>query len=99
VSVHVVDASDDDHAVRIRAVTQPLERWGLGGGIVSTGAPAAAAVRLIARGRIDATGVHPPEACIDPDDLFPELERRGTTFEVEQREIGQREKQREAARA
>jgi saccharopine dehydrogenase-like NADP-dependent oxidoreductase len=27
------------------------------------------------------------QACIDPDDLFPELERLGTTFEVEQREV------------
>jgi hypothetical protein len=24
----------------------------------------------------------PPERCIDPDDLFPELERRGVRFEV-----------------
>jgi lysine 6-dehydrogenase len=86
VSVHVVEASGEDRAVRVRAVTEPLERWGLGGGVVSTGAPAAAAVRLIARKRIAATGVHPPEACIEPDDLFAELERRGTTFEVEQRE-------------
>jgi saccharopine dehydrogenase-like NADP-dependent oxidoreductase len=92
VSVHVVEASDDERSVRVRAVTKPIERWGLGGGVVSTGAPAAAAVRLLARGRIGARGVLPPEACIDPDDLFPELERRGTTFEVEQREA-------EAARA
>jgi saccharopine dehydrogenase-like NADP-dependent oxidoreductase len=91
VSVHVVEACDGERVVRVRAVTEPLERWGLGGGVVSTGAPAAAAVRLIARGRIDATGVHPPEACIEPDDLFGELERRGTTFEVEQREAVQRE--------
>jgi lysine 6-dehydrogenase len=85
VSVHVIEAAGDDRAVRVRAVTRPIERWGLGGGIVSTGAPAAAAVRLIARGRIDAVGVHPPEACVDPDDLFHELERRGTTFEVLER--------------
>jgi hypothetical protein len=43
---------------------------------------AAAVVRLLARGRIGATGVHAPETCIDPDDLFPELERRGCRFEV-----------------
>jgi hypothetical protein len=39
-------------------------------------------VRLLLRGRITATGVKPPEACIDPDDLFPELEQRGCRFEV-----------------
>lgn len=83
-STHVVEALDDRRAVRVRAVTRPLERWGLGGGIVSTGAPAAAAVRLIARGRITETGARPPERCVDPEDLFPELEAHGTTFEVEE---------------
>ena len=33
-----------------------MDEWGLGGGIVSTAAPAAAAVRLLARGTIDARG-------------------------------------------
>jgi saccharopine dehydrogenase-like NADP-dependent oxidoreductase len=50
--------------------------------VVSTGAPAAAAVRLLARGRIETRGARPPERCIQPEDLFPELERRGTRFEV-----------------
>jgi lysine 6-dehydrogenase len=83
-STHVVEAIDGRHAVRVRAVTRPVERWGLGGGVVSTGAPAAAAVRLIARGTLAATGVCAPERCVDPDDLFPELEAHGTTFEVEE---------------
>jgi hypothetical protein len=61
-----------------------VERWELGGGVVSTGAPAAACVRLLARGRIAATGALPPERCVDPDDLFPELEAHGTRFEVEE---------------
>ncbi len=79
VSVHVVDAD----GVRVTAVTRPMEEWGLGGGVVSTAAPAAAAVRLLARGAIDATGVLPPERCVEPDDLFPELERRNCSFEME----------------
>jgi saccharopine dehydrogenase-like NADP-dependent oxidoreductase len=60
-----------------------MPEWGLGGGIVSTAAPAAAAVRLLARGQISATGVHPPELCIEPDQLFAELERRACTFTTE----------------
>jgi saccharopine dehydrogenase-like NADP-dependent oxidoreductase len=56
---------------------------GLGGGVTSTAAPAAAAARLIARGRITATGVLPPERCVEADDLFPELERRGCVFRVD----------------
>ncbi len=83
-STHVVEALDGKRAVRVRAVTRPAQRWGLGGGIVSTAAPAAACVRLIARGTISATGVRAPEQCVDPDDLFPELEAHGTTFEVEE---------------
>jgi lysine 6-dehydrogenase len=83
-STHVVEALDEARAVRVRAVTRPLARWGLGGGIVSTGAPAAAAVRLIARGAITETGVRPPERCVDPEDLFPELEAHGTTFDIDE---------------
>jgi hypothetical protein len=68
--------------VRATSVTAPQEQSGLGGGIVSTATPAAAAVRLLARGRIEARGALPPERCVDPDDLFPELESRGVRFEV-----------------
>jgi lysine 6-dehydrogenase len=82
VSVHVVDASANGRAVRVRAVTQPMERWGLGGGIVSTATPAAAAVRLLARGAITERGVMPPESCVDPDALFAELEPRGCRVEA-----------------
>ena len=65
------------------AKTQGMEDWGIGGGIVSTAAPAAAAVRLLARGAVDAVGAMPPERCVRPEDLFPELERRNCTFEVQ----------------
>jgi saccharopine dehydrogenase (NAD+, L-lysine-forming) len=82
VSVHVVDAFSRGTRVRVRAVTEPMTDWGLGGGVVSTGAPAAAAVRLLARGRIEARGARPPERCVEPEDLFGELERRGARFEV-----------------
>jgi lysine 6-dehydrogenase len=83
ISCHLVEASGGGRHVRVSAVTSPAEEWGLGGGVVSTGAPAAAAVRLLARGRIEAVGALAPERCIDPDDLFPELERRGARFRVE----------------
>jgi hypothetical protein len=82
VAVHVVDAYGNGMHVRVRARTSPIEAWGLGGGVVSTAAPAAAAVRLLARGQIGARGTRPPERCLDPDDVFPELERRSCEFEV-----------------
>ena len=47
---------------------------------MSTAAPAAACVRLFARGALDATGALPPERCIDPELMFAELETRGCTF-------------------
>jgi lysine 6-dehydrogenase len=83
VSVHVVEAEANGTLATVTAVTSPLSRWGIGGGIVSTATPAAAAVRLLARGRIAATGALPPERCIDPDDLFAELEQRSCSFDVE----------------
>ena len=86
VSVHLVEASGGGRSVRVRAATEPIERWGFGGGIVSTAAPAAAAVRLLARGRIEARGAAPPERCIEPAEMFSELEQRGCRFEVTTRE-------------
>lgn len=89
VSIHRVEAeSAGGDTVIVTATTIPTEEWGIGGSIVSTGAPAAAAVRLLARGRIEARGALPPERCVEPDDLFPELERRGCKFEVEVRRAG-----------
>ncbi len=54
VSVHLIEAAaEDGRTVRVSATTHPMEDWGLGGGVVSTAAPAAAAVRLLARGSSD----------------------------------------------
>jgi saccharopine dehydrogenase (NAD+, L-lysine-forming) len=86
VSVHLIDAASGERAVRVRAVTEPMEEWALGGGVVSTAAPAAAAVRLFERGAIERRGVMPPEACIEPAELFAELERHGVRFEVSEKE-------------
>jgi len=86
VSIHQVEASGDGGSeVTVTAITQPREAWGIGGSIVSTAAPAAAAVRLLARGRIAARGALPPELCVAPEDLFPELEQRGCDFLVDGR--------------
>jgi lysine 6-dehydrogenase len=82
VSVHVVDAALGERRVRVRAVTRPVAELDVGGSVASTAAPAAAAVRLLARGRLTARGVHPPERCIDPDEMFAELRLRGCEFDV-----------------
>ena len=79
VSVHLVIArAVDGEIVTARAITLP--HFGLGGSVVSTAAPAAACVRLFARGALTATGAQPPERCIDPGLMFAELETRGCTF-------------------
>jgi saccharopine dehydrogenase (NAD+, L-lysine-forming) len=81
VSVHLVNVrSTSGRTVTVRALSRP--HFGLGGSIVSTAAPAAAAVRLLARGQLTATGAQPPERCIAPDQLFAELETRGCTVTV-----------------
>jgi saccharopine dehydrogenase-like NADP-dependent oxidoreductase len=86
VSVHLVEAFGGGQSVRVRAVTESVERWGFGGGVVSTAAPAAAAVRLLARGAIEARGAVPPERCIEPAEMFAELEHRCCRFEATSRE-------------
>jgi lysine 6-dehydrogenase len=81
VSVHLVRArAGAGRSVTVRALSPP--HFGLGGSIVSTAAPAAAAVRLLARGSLTAVGVLPPELCIEPDEMFAELESRGCSFSV-----------------
>jgi saccharopine dehydrogenase-like NADP-dependent oxidoreductase len=82
ISVHLVGATSNGLVARVRAVTEPIEEWGIGGGVVSTAAPAAAAVRLLARGEITARGALPPEHCVDRQALFAELERHGCRFEM-----------------
>ena len=86
ISAHVVEATSGGGTLRIASVTPPQEAWRLGGGIVSTGSVVAAAVRLLARGRITRTGALPPELCIDPDEMFGELETRGVRFDVTTRD-------------
>ena len=67
----------------VTSVTRPHERWGLGGGIVSTGTVASSVTRLVARGALGALmGVFTPEQAIDPDVLFAELAPRGCTVAV-----------------
>jgi lysine 6-dehydrogenase len=79
VSVHLVVArAVDGEIITARAITRP--HFGLGGSVVSTAAPAAACVRLFARGALTATGALPPERCIDPAAMFAELETRGCAF-------------------
>ena len=82
VSVHIVDARRGERSVRARSFTPPHEGWGLGGGIVSTATPMAAAARLLARGEVVARGALPPEQCLDPAAMFAELETRGVRFEM-----------------
>ena len=82
VSVHVVDARRGEHVVRARSVTPPHREWGLGGGIVSTATPIAAAARLLARDEVSARGALPPELCLDPAKMFAELETRGVRFDM-----------------
>ena len=71
--MHLVEcAPHDGREATVRAITGP--HFGLGGSIVSTATPAAATVRLLARGSLTATGALPPERCIEPDEMFAELE-------------------------
>jgi lysine 6-dehydrogenase len=78
VSVHQVRIRAGGREVSVRALTRPY--GGVGGSINSTAAPVAAAVRLLARGSVHVRGVLAPERCLDPDEVFAELEPRGCSF-------------------
>ncbi len=81
ISVHVVRVhTAGGRVLAARAITRP--HFGLGGSVVSTASPAAAAVRLIARGEVTATGALPPERCIEPEAMFKELRARGCEFSL-----------------
>jgi saccharopine dehydrogenase-like NADP-dependent oxidoreductase len=81
VSIHLVKVTAaTGREVLVRSVTEP--HFGLGGSVVSTATPAAAAVRLLARGSLSERGVVPPEECIEPGELFAELAARGCTITV-----------------
>jgi saccharopine dehydrogenase (NAD+, L-lysine-forming) len=83
VSVHVVEAIGSERRATVRCVTPPHRRWGLGGGIVSTASPAAAAVRLLARREVAARGALPPERALSPEPMFEQLRSRGCEFSLE----------------
>ncbi len=92
-SAQVVEATGEREGVpttvRVTALTSPHAAWGIGGGVVSTAAVAAAVARLMARGELrdptgyaPLTGVHPPERSLHHSTLFPELESRGCEFRI-----------------
>jgi hypothetical protein len=82
VSVHLVTVlAQDGRGCAVRSVSRP--HFGLGGSVVSTAAPAAATVRLLARGSVKARGARPPERCLDSEEMFGELATRGCTITVE----------------
>jgi lysine 6-dehydrogenase len=75
-------AGGEPATVVMTALTGPQKDWGLGGGIVSTASVAAATVRLFARGKLPFAGALPPERCLPPEELFAELQTRGTVFDL-----------------
>jgi saccharopine dehydrogenase (NAD+, L-lysine-forming) len=82
VSCHIVDAWSGTRHLRVTCKSSPIARWGLGGSVVSTSAPVAAAVRLLARGRIEARGALPPERAIVPQEMIDQLRDRNAVFSL-----------------
>jgi saccharopine dehydrogenase-like NADP-dependent oxidoreductase len=64
-------------SLKYDAITSPNEKWKIGGGTIDTGVPPSIAAQWLAKDRIKAKGVVPPESCIDPLPYFSELSRRG----------------------
>jgi lysine 6-dehydrogenase len=87
VSIHLIEASGGGRTVRVRSITKPHRPFSFGGSIMSTAAPAVAAVRMLARGEITAIGAVFPENCIEPEALFAQLRTRSCEFSVEIEEV------------
>jgi len=85
-AVHQVDAAGmhagQPMTVRAVASTVPHDRWGFGGGVVSTAAPAAEAARRLLRGDVTGPGVLPPEAAFDPVSFLAALAATGCTVNL-----------------
>ncbi|MGH9112348.1 MAG: hypothetical protein ACRDZN_08630 [Acidimicrobiales bacterium] len=65
---------------RTTAVTVPHDRWGLGGGVVSTAAPAAEAARRLVRGDVTGVGVLAPERAFEAAPFLAALGATGCTI-------------------
>jgi hypothetical protein len=57
----------------------PHDRWGLGGGVVSTAAPAAEAARRLGRGEVAGKGVLAPEQAFEAEPFLDALAATGCT--------------------
>jgi len=71
-------------------ISSPNMDWVIDGGAVGSGTPPAIAAAWIAKGKITARGVVPPEVAVDPLPFFRELGAEGRTIEVWERD-GKRE--------
>ena len=72
------------------SIAKPNLKWQIDGGTVSTGTPASIAAQWIARGKITARGVVPPEVAVEPLAFFRELGAKGRTIEVWERDTEER---------
>lgn len=88
-AVHAVDAEGTTHGdprrVRAEGVTVPHDRWGLGGGVVSTAAPAAEAARRLLRADVlpGAVGVLAPERAFEALGFLRSLAATGCTVTID----------------
>jgi hypothetical protein len=64
-------------------VTVPHERWGIGGGVIATAAPAAEAAARLLHGDVPATGVLAPERAFAAEGFLDALAATGCTITVE----------------
>jgi saccharopine dehydrogenase-like NADP-dependent oxidoreductase len=68
--------------IRIDTTAWPHEAYGVSGGTLVVGAPAALVGRWLAASEVTAKGVRPPETSVDPSRFFKELAERRIHTEV-----------------
>lgn len=63
--------------VTVDCVAKSITRWNAPAGTVDTAVPPSIIAQMIANGKIHAHGVLPPESCVEPEEFFRELRKRG----------------------
>ena len=70
--------------VIVDGIFKSNSRWGAGAGDVDTGVPPSIVAQMLAKNRIAARGVLPPELCVPVKPFIKELKRRGMKLRVKQ---------------
>jgi len=84
--VGIKDGKRIEH--KLTSMVRSRADWNACGTLIHTAVPAAIGAAWVGTGKVGGPGVLSPEACIDPEPFFEELERHGIRILKEERVLG-----------